>query len=131
MVTAKQVARGIAAYVDSEILPKMGNGFGKYGVGVLAAIMMKKGESAMDRLFEDKKLQALGITSAEGLDIDLLREAMIERFPAEGLRIDAEQINAMIAGFLGSAAPLFNTRLSGGMTFRREDVEKLYNYVRG
>ena len=130
MVTSRQIVKGLAMWVDSEILPMLHGGT-KYGAGVVAALLAKQGEGLLDKAKGQETVKALGLVRDGEFDLDVLRTAMIERFPEEGLRIEAAQINALLNRFLGKLGPVLNIQVEGGVTFHKADVEKLYNYIMG
>ena len=103
----------------------------KYGAGVAAALLVKQGETLLEKGKENETIKALGLVRDGEYDIDALKTAMLERFPEEGLRIEAEQINGLLNQVLGKLGPIFNIRMEGGITFHRSDVEKLYRYIQG
>lgn len=129
MVTSHQIIKGAARWIDTELLPTL-NGFPRYGVGVAAALLSKQGEALLDKTLRSDKAQAMGIVRDGAFDYDLLRTALVEPFPSEGLRLDAEQINSVVGRFLGKLGPILNLQVQGGITFHREDVEKLLDLIR-
>lgn len=130
MASSKEIVRGVAAWVDSEILPMM-TGTTKYSVGVLAALLGKQGEAMLEKAKSNDAVTALGLVRDGEYDVDMLRTVMLERFPAEGLRIDAEQINGIARRFLGKLGAILNVQVEGGITFHKSDVEKLFGFIKG
>ena len=130
MINSRQIAKGLGAWVDNEILPMM-RGPVKYGAGVAAALLVKQGETLLEKGKENETVKALGLVRDGEYDIDVLKTAMLERFPEEGLRIEAEQINGLLNQVLGKLGPILNIRMEGGITFHKSDVEKLYQYILG
>lgn len=128
ILTSKQIIRGAASWLDSEVLPSM-HGASRYGLGVAAAMLSKRGEALLDKAMTSDVVQALGIARDGGYDLDELRTVMLERYPAEGIHIDAEQINGAINRFLGKLAPIINYQVQGGITFHRSDLERLLNKI--
>lgn len=128
ILTSKQIIRGAASWLDSEILSTM-HGASKYGLGVAASMLSKRGEALLDKAMTNDVVQALGIVRDGGYDLDELRTVMLERYPTEGIRINAEQINNAINRFLGKLAPIINYQVQGGITFHRSDLERLLNTI--
>lgn len=128
ILSSKQIIRGVASWLDSEVLTSMHSG-PKYGLGVAAALLSKRGEALLDQAMGNDVVQALGIVRDGGYDLNELRTVMLERYPAEGIRIDAEQINGAINRFLGKLAPIINYKMQGGITFHRSDLERLLNTI--
>ena len=129
MVTSHQIVKGMAAWIDAELLPTL-NGFPRYGVGVAAALLSKQGEALLDKALRSDKAQAMGIVRDGGFDYDLLRTTLVTPFPEEGLRLDADRINDFVGKFLGKLGPILNFKVQGGITFHREDLEKLFDFIR-
>ena len=129
-MTSRQIARGIAAWVDTEVLPMM-HGTTKYGAGVVAALLSKKGEALLEQAKEQDLVKAMGLVRDGEYDLDLIREVMLQPFPAEGLRIDAKQINNAVSRFLGKLGPILNFQVEGCVTFHKADLEKLFGYITG
>lgn len=130
MVTSGQIARGIGAWVDAELLP-MATGATKYGASVAAAMGAKWIEGKLEKIRHMEAAKELGIAVGDGFDLEALKTVMLDRFPADGLRIEAEQLNKMIAKFLGKWGAILNIQLQGAVTFHRGDVEKLFGYIMG
>lgn len=129
MVTSKQIIKGAAAWIDSELLTTM-HGLPQYGVGVAAALLSKPAEAKLEQLRQSKEAQAMGILQDGGFDYDRLREALVGPFPEEGLRLEADQINNFVNKFLGKLGPILNFQVQGGVTFHRADLEKLLDYIK-
>lgn len=116
-------------WIDSEVLTTM-QGAPKYGVGIAAALLSKRGEALLDKAKAHDKAKALGIVQGGEFDYDLLRAILVDPFPAEGIRIEADQINGAIHKFLGKLAPILNYQVQGGITFHKSDIEKLFDYIK-
>lgn len=130
MVTSKQIAKGVGLFVDNEVLPMLPSGT-RYGVAVGSVMGAKWLEGKLEHLRKTEAAKEFGLAVDGGFDLDALRSAMLERFPADGLRIEAEQINRAINQFLGKLGPVLNIQMTGGLTFHRGDLEKLYRYILG
>lgn len=128
-MTSKQIIKGAGMWIDSELLTTM-HGAPKYGVGVAAALLSKRGEALLDKAKANEKVQATGIVRDNEFDYELLREILVNPFPAEGIRIEADQINGYINKFLGKLAPIVNYQVQGGITFHKNDVEKLFDFIK-
>lgn len=129
MVTSKQIIKGAAMWIDSELLPTM-QGFSKYGVGVGSVLLSKWAEAKLDDAKKSEEAKLMGIVRDGEFDYDLLREALVGPFPAEGLRLEADQINNFANRFLGKLGPILNFKVQGGITFHKSDVEKLFDYIK-
>lgn len=130
MVTSKQIISGAAMWVDSEILPMM-HGATRYGASVAAGMGAKWLESKLNKALGSEVAKELGIVRDGGFDLETLRTVMLERFPSDGLRIEAEQINKLVSQVLGKLRTVLNIQMEGAVTFHRADLEKLYQYILG
>ena len=130
MATSKQIAKGIATWIDAEMLPMM-RGAGKYGAGMASVLLLKRGEMILDQGKELDAVKLMGLVRNGEYDLDLIREVMLQPFPAEGMRLEASQINNAINRFLGKLGPILNIQVEGSMTFHKFDLEKLFGYIAG
>lgn len=112
MISIDCVERGLARYIDTEILPNLPkDGVKGVGIGIAASLLVKRGGIILREYIKNPMLQQLGLVSADGsVDLDLLREAALENIPAQGVVIDL---------------PL-------GVTLRinANDVESIYSAIR-
>lgn len=130
MVSSHQIMKGVAMWIDSEIASTM-NGFPQYGIGMASALLSRRGEKLLNEAARNEAVQTLGIAQDGSFDLELLREIMLEPFPEDGLRLEADQINDFAGKFLGRLGPIMNFQVRGGVTFHRSDVEKLFEYIIG
>lgn len=129
MVTSKQIIKGAARWIDTELLHTM-QGFPKYGVGIGSVLLSRWAEPKLETLKKSEEAQAMGIVRDGGFDYDLLHEALVGTFPAEGLRLEADQINNFVNKFLGKLGPILNFQVQGGVTFHKSDIEKLFDFIK-
>ena len=107
-VTAEQVAQGLAAYIDRELLPQI-PGLRKWGLGFLAARSVQLVQHYMTQ-YKDV-LSLIGVMGDDGMiDIDTVA--------AEMKRIAATQ------GPVTEHLPIF-----GDVTFTVSDIDKLHTYI--
>ena len=66
MVRINSVATGLANYIDTEILPKMG-GWQRWVVGSAAGIALKRADRLITALADHPLIKATGIIDSEGL----------------------------------------------------------------
>lgn len=130
MVSSHQIMKGLAMWIDSEVASTM-SGFSQYGIGVVSALLSRKGEKLLNEAAKNETVQTLGLAQNGAFDLELLREIMLEPFPDDGIRVEAEQINGVVGKFLGRLEPIVNFQVRGGVTFHRSDVEKLFEYIGG
>lgn len=90
MVSIENIERGVAKYIDTQILPAIkADGIKGFGIGVAASVLVKRGGNLLREYARNPMLQQLGIVSPDGsVDLDLLREAAKENMPAHGMAID-------------------------------------------
>ena len=128
MVTSKQIAKGVGLFVDNEVLPMLSGGT-RYGVSVGSVMGAKWLEGKLEHLRKTEAAKELGLSVGDGFELETLRTAMVERFPDEGIRIEADRINRFINHFLGKLGPVLNIQMEGGLTFYRADLEKVFRYI--
>jgi hypothetical protein len=90
MISIECVERGVARYVDEELLPNISCGGAKgFGLGVAATLLVKRGGNVLREYAKAPLLQQMGLISPDGaVDLEAVYEAAKERFPATGLAID-------------------------------------------
>lgn len=112
MVSIDNIERGLARYIDTDILPNLPrDGIKGVGIGIAASLLVKRGGNILREYAKNPLLQQLGIVTSDGaVDLEALREAALENVPAQGVSVDL---------------PL-------GITLRMNanDVESLYNAIR-
>ena len=111
MASMDAIQKGVARFIDAEILPKLPvDGAKRFGVGIAASVMTKRGARVLEGYKDNEWMNKLGVIDAGGnVDLGILREAALERIPDEGIKIDVPLI--------------------GKMTFYRQDVETLYQFI--
>lgn len=112
MVSIECVERGLARYIDTNILQNLQrDGIKGVGIGIAASLLVKRGGNILREYAQNPLLQQLGLVTTDGaVDLDALREAALENVPAQGVSVEL---------------PL-------GITLRMDanDVESLYNAIR-
>lgn len=111
MVAISKIEQGIAAYLDSELMPKLPNtGIEKVLAGTAMSLVISRSGKILDGYKNNKAVKMLGLMDADGnVDVDVLAEELKKNIPAEGVKIDVPII--------------------GTMTFHKEDVDKLHEYI--
>ena len=122
MVSKMKVENGIAMYLDKELMPHLNNGtVPGFATGVAAAFLIKRMDYVFDYLSSNTIVNVIGLMDKEGnVDIETAKEVLREQMPEEGLYINISNL------------PLLNLFLKNeqySMTFRKNDVEKLYGYI--
>lgn len=112
MVSIDNIERGLARYIDTDILPNLPrDGIKGVGIGIAASLLVKRGGNILREYAKNPLLQQLGLVTPDGaVDLEALREAALDNVPAQGVSVDL---------------PL-------GITLRMNanDVESLYNAIR-
>lgn len=111
MVTFQAVKGGIQKYLDNELLSKI-TGWQRLFVGAGLAMALDKSTDIFNSLKQNPLIQGMDIiNSNDEVDIDTLYKYVY----AEAQK----------------GAVTFNIPLVGAVTFKADDVEKLYQYIRG
>lgn len=112
MVKSDSVAKGLASFIDSEILPKMG-GWQKWVFGTAAGLATKRADSIVKELMRNPIVKALGLVTDDGLiDLDsiyseLSRQAskgpaVIQVMGMGDLRLTAEDVDSIYQSILAA-----------------------------
>lgn len=111
MVTTEQLKTGIAAYLDTELMPLMAdNALQKVLVGTGLGIALRRSDAIIDELKSNKMVQVLGIMDDQGnVDIDILHEELKKNMVAEGVSI--------------------NIPVLGVIKLTSTDIDKLYSHI--
>ena len=110
MVTIQQAQQGISRFIDNEVLPHM-TGIKKIGLGMYSALALQNAAGALEKLKTNPAIAMLNVIDDNGMiDIDALYNVAVPMF--------AEK-------------QTFDLPVIGSVTFDRNDVEKLFRYIRG
>ena len=111
MVSVDKIEKGVANYLDGELMPQLQtNGLEKVIVGTVASLAIRKSGTIIAGYQDNKLVQMLGIMDEKGdIDVDTLVEEVKKNMPKEGVKVDV---------------PILGT-----LTFHKEDVDKLYDYI--
>lgn len=90
MVSIECIERGIANYIDKELLQQLNTGGIKgFGLGMAASLLIKRGGNLLREYAKTPILKQLGLVTDDGaVDLDALRDAAVERMPKAGLAVD-------------------------------------------
>lgn len=111
MVSVNKIEQGVANYLDGELMPQLqGNGVEKVLVGTAASLFIRRFGAIIESYKDNKLVQMLGIMDEKGnVDVDTLAEEVKKNIPKDGIKIDVPIV--------------------GTLTFHKEDVDKLYDYI--
>jgi hypothetical protein len=115
MVNVDKIKRGIALYIDRDILPKLQIGaFKRFAVATAAALFVDNTANNVAALTKNAVFATLGISDADGnIDIEKLANEAKKHMPDEGLTMDLNILGMHL----------------GGATFHRADVDVLRGYI--
>jgi hypothetical protein len=111
MLHYTRVLQGLANYVDHELLPLMAGSWKAWLLGGMAGIVAGQGEQIFKQYKDMPLLASLRLVEGENINVDLI---------VAELRKQAQKGNATIS-----------VPIVGPITFGANDVEKLYQYIRG
>lgn len=113
MVTIGQIEKGVASYLDAELMPNFPNdGIQKVLAGTVIGLAIRKSGSIIQSFSDNQYVKMLGIMDDEGnVDLDLLKDEFKKNISENGFVLDI---------------PMFGT-----MTFHKADVDKLYKHIMG
>lgn len=111
MVSVDKIEQGVANYLDAELMPQLkGNGIEKVIVGTTASLLIRKTGTIIEGYKDNKLVKMLGIIDDNGaVDVDTLVEEVKKNIPKEGVKVEV---------------PILGT-----LTFHKDDVDKLYDYI--
>ncbi|MDE7424992.1 MAG: hypothetical protein K2N51_15095 [Lachnospiraceae bacterium] len=111
MTTIDKIEQGVADYLDAELMPKLqSNGIEKVIVGTAVSLLIRKSGAIIEGYKENKLVKMLGIMDEAGnVDVDILVEELKKNISKDGVKVDIPII--------------------GTLTFHKEDIDKLYNYI--
>lgn len=113
MVSIDKIEKGIAHYLDGELMPQFeSSGWEKVLVGTAASLMIRKSGAIIAGYKDHKWVKMLGIMDDKGnVDVEALATELKKNIPKEGFKVDIPII--------------------GVMTFHKNDVDKLHEYITG
>lgn len=90
MVSIESVERGMARFIDSEIMPAIKtDGIKGFAIGAAASLLVKRGGNLLRAYAKNPILQQMELVTADGaVDLDALRDAVRDNIPAGGLLVE-------------------------------------------
>ena len=111
MIPYNQVVNGLAKYIDSEIVSKIG-GWQKLALGVGLGIGIKRGNTIVEQMKSMPFIKMLNIIDEQNMvDVEIIYEELKKQAQKEPIHV---------------ALPTVGT-----VTFTQDDVDKLYNHIMG
>lgn len=91
MYSVEVIERGLAQYIQQAILPKMQGGSVKgFALNVAGTLLIKRGGNLLRQYAANPTLRQMGIIDPDGaVDLDVLREAVLDSMPKTGITIEA------------------------------------------
>lgn len=114
MISIDQVEKGVASYLDTELMPKLDdNKIQKVIAGTAIGIMIRRFGNMAQAMANNEIVKMLDIVDENGnIDIDIIKEELEKQIDDKtGLPVDLPMI--------------------GKMTFYKADVDKLYKHIIG
>ena len=108
MVNVERLQRGIRAYVDNEMLPKM-TGAQRWMTAVAVGIYTEKLPQMLGNYAESPSIKPLGVITPDGVDVETAYKYLKPAAQAGGAT--------------------FNVPVLGAVTFTEADVDHLYQYI--
>ena len=111
MVSIDKIKQGVAAYLDSELMPQLpANGVQKLIAGTAMSLLIERSGAIAESYKDNQLVKMLGIMDENGnVDVDVLAEELKKNMPKEGIKVEVPMI--------------------GALTFKKDDVEKLHEYI--
>jgi hypothetical protein len=90
MVSIESVERGLARYIDKEIMPAIKtDGVKGFAIGTAASLLVKRGGNLLRAYAQNPMLQQMGLVTADGaIDLDAIRDAAKQNIPQSGMAVD-------------------------------------------
>lgn len=112
MTDYNTIKQGLAAYLDTELMPLIpaSEKGKKFATGIILSLAIKKFDNLAEAFGQKYMLKDIGIITADGVDLDTLKEVVISNIPADGITL--------------------NIAMLGDMTIHKEDINKLYATIK-
>lgn len=109
-VSIDQLKKGVATYLDTELIPLIDDGFKRVMVGAAVSIAITKYASVIPALNENKFIKTLDIIDGENnIDIETLYNAIQSKMTNDGFSVDVPVL--------------------GAIRFKPMDIEKIYKTI--
>lgn len=112
MVSISQVEKGIARYLDAELVDLLpDNGVQRLIAATGISLMIKRSGQMFENIKNNDWVRMLGIIDDDQIDIDTLRDELKANMPDSGVKVDIPVL--------------------GKITLKKDDVDKLHDYIAG
>lgn len=111
MVSIDKIERGMARFLDAEMLPTLPTeGFTRVVAGTAMAVLVRRIGGVIRGYSNNNVVRGLGVMDDGGnVDVEILRDALKANVPETGLKVTIP--------------------FGGTMTFHKADVDSLYRYI--
>lgn len=109
MVHKSIVLRGIASYIDAEIVAKLAGSWKAWAVGAAAGLAVARADAVITKLSDNAAVKALSLIDGENIDVDII---------IAELRRQAQK-----------GAAVVDIPLIGPVTFGAADVDSLHRHI--
>lgn len=111
MITNEQLMKGVSAYLDNELMPKLNKtGLERVLTGTAIGLFLNKNRNIVDNYKDNKIVKMLGVIDEEGnIDIETLSKELKNNITNDGIKVEIPML--------------------GKITFHKEDVDKLKEYI--
>lgn len=112
MANIQQIERGLARWLDAELVPQLPQeGWKKVIVATAISLMIKRSGAMINSLLMNPVVSALGIVDEAGdVDIDIVATELKKNVPDTGMKLHLPMI--------------------GELVLRKNDVDSLYAYIK-
>lgn len=110
MVSIDRIENGFKRYVDTHFIPNLPDGgFQKVVVAAGASILASRLKAVLHEWSKKEMLHTLGIVNEHGFDLETIKAEVVKQFGDAGVVLDIPMI--------------------GSITFKKEDVDRLYRTI--
>ncbi len=114
MATIQQVQRGVAAYIDQEMVPRMGDATTRWLVGGAGALLANNLGKTLEANKNNPMLAAFGVFDEEGgIDVDALYHAFASKM-TEPVKLDIPVLS----------------RIVGKIGLNRNDLDRFVQFIK-
>lgn len=112
MTPFTQLQKGVAAYLDAEVMPHIdASSWQKVAIGTAMSLAIHRADRYIPILQENSFVKNLGLIDENGaVDVAALVPEIKKNLPKEGMKIDLPMV--------------------GSITLHEADVDKLYKYIK-
>lgn len=97
MTSIDSIKKGLAAYLDNELMPQIpaGETLKKFGTGVIISLAISRLDNIIRELAANSLVSASGLVTAEEIDLEALKAAAVTNMPETGLEFELPMFGKM------------------------------------